>query len=308
VTSEGSTRVPDGFSVALHSAPLEPSVQVLPSGLVLAHFGHGSDDPSELHRTIARARVAVERNPDACPRFASRARSLADLLQLDPPELGPAIGRIVWTSCGDALRVVLDGGRLEAEFVAELAALSSLGLVVDAHWAGGDRVFSALRAAGVAVWETEVGAPVLAEVARPEGIHVLASIVADARPQAPRPRQSPVWTAPRLRQVLLAALASNSLAPLLTELEHRSIPLVFMVELDNSPTMMSWPHIRGPVLPVFADLASLYQAARETRSADRKFGFAAMKLGELRQWAGSDFTVAIGVFDERGAPKYLALD
>jgi hypothetical protein len=307
MTGEASVRVPDGFSVAIYSAQLAPSVQVLPSGLVLAHFGHGSDDPSELHRTNTEARAAVQGNPDARPRFASRARSIAELLQQDSPELAPSAGTIVWTSCGDALRVVLDGGRLEAEFVAELAALPSLGLVVDSDWAAGDRVFSTLRAAGIAVWEAGVGAPVIAEVARPEGSHVLALTVAEAPPREARPQRTPVWTAPRLREILLDAVASNSLAQLLSELEHRSIPLVFMVDTGNSPTMWTWPNVAGPILPVFADLESLYQAARATRPADEKLGFGALKLGELRHWAGTDFNVAIGVFDDRGAPYYLPL-
>jgi hypothetical protein len=146
----------------------------------------------------------------------------------------------------------------------------------------------------------------IAEVTRPEGSQVLALAVTDAPAQEARPRRAPVWTAPRLRELLLDALATGSGVRLRAELERRSIPLVFMVDAGGSPVMRSWPNAEGAVLPVFADLAWLYRAAEDTQATKQGFGFAAMKPGELRQWAATGFSVAIGVFDDRGSPLLLA--
>ena len=303
-----SVRVPEGFSVTLHAIRSIPSVDVLESGLVLASFGSGSDDPAQLMLIIEQARAAVQRLARATPLFATSVRGIEDLLTVESPEMAAAQRNVLWMCSGDGLRIALDGGKRQWGLIADLLSLPSLGLVIDSGWRAGTSLFGGLRAAGVAVWETSRGAPFLVEVARPEGIRVHALTVPDAPERPVEPQIDPVWSSPGMRQVLLQAAATSSFVELQRVLAQRSIPLLFVAGENGSPMMRTWPDVPGPVLPVFADLESLHRSAAGMGLKSEGYEVGALRFANLMQWAHMQHVlVAVGFFDEKGAASYIPL-
>lgn len=301
-----SVEVPEGFRVNVYGIAQQPGVAVLPAGLVLANFGCGSDDPAELLQIVAQAEQAARRSAEARPLFATDVERLEDLLGEEKPATAPARCTIVWACCGDGLRVLLDGGQREAELVAMLTRLPSLGLVIDTGWMAGSGCFEALRSARVVVWQVRPGSPFLIEVTRPDDARVHALTGPDAPDGPPTPRIGPVWSSPRLRRVMLEAATTGSHAGLHHALVDRSIPLVFIVGPDGMPVLHSTPEAPLPTLPVFADLVSLHHAARLLELHDEQYEVGALMFANLMQLAHTQHsTVALGVFDDAGVATYI---
>ncbi len=314
LTDRSNVVVPEGHSVVVYDAAAEPAVQRTESGLVLAHFGVGGDDPDEIFGVAEKADALLRSLPSTSPaiHFARTPRSLSKVFAPASVDTLEVRAGVVWTARQDGLATVLDVPALAERLLAVWQRLSFAHhwlAVADDSWSPTPALDGGLRSAQVGVFRSAANDPVLVEVRRPDGLCIhgfvgqaptISTAVAPARPLA---------RAPRLRRLLLDAVSGGATGPLFQELRGRQTPLVFFVDKRGVPPTMKWPGEAEPFLPVFGDLRALDRAGRELGAPPQGLAVAAMRPTELSAWARkAGLRVVLGVYPDEGAVRYLKVD
>src|SRR5258706_9856804 len=113
LSNVASVTVPAGHYVTLYRMEASPRGVRAGSGLVLAHFGPGGDDPDEIDAIFTEALECARATPNAI-HFARDAYALSDLFMPAKPSLLDAQGAIAWTVREDGLAAIRDGANVDA--------------------------------------------------------------------------------------------------------------------------------------------------------------------------------------------------
>jgi len=108
---------------------------------------------------------------------------------------------------------------------------------------------------------------------------------------------------------MLAAVTGDAgpWTAMLEELRTRRHPLLFFVEPPNRMGVVTWPGA-GVGLPVFGDLRSLFQTAREMNRPPDSFAVGSLPGKELFAYSRDQrLALMLCVFLEDGQVKYLRL-
>jgi hypothetical protein len=295
---------------------LQPTAGVYGAGqgLIVAQFGAGTDDPDEVMQVVDRAlHDFVERGADPSrppTHFVRRATHLAELFAPATPETEEIRDGIVWAVGPQGLWPILRDRAQTERLLGAFRRASSAGqwLIVDDQWAAEDAFESELRALGIEMLQAAPGQPFLAEVRRPDERRLCGFV---ARPPVPSSRGGarPLARAPLLRRLLLNAVMHGDTSAVYDELLARTAGLAFFVGPDRGAQTMQWPGEPSPLLPVYADLESLYRTARELGRSPQSFAVGSLRAPELFAWASQNrFGLALGVFPDEGAVRYLRVD
>lgn len=302
--------VPDGHAVVIHPAPEAPAVTVSPVGVVLAHFGHGGDDPDELISLLeAVKRASTTAAPGRSRGWVGASVTLADLFAAEDPVVSVEGPALVCTIREGGLHALRDAGARAAfeTWYRSVLPLRPVFAVVgrpsleDPGW-------SCLAALDASLSHVENAHEVYVEVLRPNGI-TYCGLVGES-PQSVElapPAEGPLVRAPRYARQLLAAMKSGGNAPAFAAL--RSLRAAgFLAGTDGGVAMMSFPSLRVPMLPVFGDLASLARMAQETGRLPGTYAFGGLPPTKLFAWARSQgFGLALGAYRDDGKVMYLPM-
>ena len=304
--------VPVGHLVKTYDAQPEPSVEATSTGLLLAHLGYGGDDPDEAMSLCDEVYAQLGRTKENPPitQFVTSPRAVSDLFVPNVPVTRGIRGGVVWTARRDALTAVLEDSAARARLFSKFQELSPTPqwFIVDDEWTAGDGPLAHLRSLGLEVIRTEAGAPFLVEVRRSDGLTIAGFVGGPPHFGAANTSRQPLVRAPRLRRVLLAAMANGVSPSFYEELRSRKSLLLFFVIADRTPGMTQWPGDNGVWLPVFADLQSLHRTARDLGKRPQSYGVGGLPSRELFAWAQNKFGLALGVFPDGGPVRYLKMD
>jgi hypothetical protein len=301
--------VPAGHFVTVYKAQPEPCVQACATGLILAHFGFGGDDPEEIIGAFEKVGMDLESKRAAPPttHFVHEPRVISDLFAPKIPATQEVRGGVVWTVCQDGLWPMLQDQTRTNKLLSCFRRLSFTRqwLITDDQWRVHSTLHSSLKELGIGVYQSAPADPFLIEVRRPDGLCIYGFVVRNLIP-APSGGPRPLFRAPRLRRLLLEATAHGATGSFYEELLARKSLLLFSVGMNKAPYMMSWAGEKSPLLPVFADLGSIDRTARELGRSPQSFGIAGLDPKELFDWAfKNQFGIAMGVFPDRGKVQYL---
>ncbi|NOU27872.1 MAG: hypothetical protein HOO96_08210 [Polyangiaceae bacterium] len=302
--------VPDGHAVVIHPAPETPAVTVSAVGVVLAHFGHGGDDPDELVSLLEAAkRASTAAAPGSSRGWVGASITLADLFAAEDPLVTVEAPALVCTIREGGLHALRDA-RARAAFETWYRSVLPLRPVfaVVGRPSLEDPGWSCLAAFDASLIHVENAQEVYVEVLRPNGMTYCGLVGKSPQPvELASPAEGPLVRAPRYARQLLAAMESGGNAPAFAAL--RSLRTAgFLAGLDGSVAMMNFPSLRVPMLPVFGDLTSLARMAQETGRTPGTYAFGSLPPPKLFAWARSQgFGLALGAYRDDGKVMYLPM-
>ena len=342
----GTRVVPPGHHLTRHWPTEDPVFVRTEGGVFIASLGSASDEFQDEFRRIAEEvdrSIAVAETEPAPPVLLSSENSLlSELFAPHDPEVKSIPGLLIWVLdagiaelwLGD-LDLLLAGVRRAQTYQCYRGPITQVVMLAVRHWhsaTGGEiqagmmprpapppgtwELAERLSALGVAVSAIPEDGNFFLEVCRPEaviGALRTEPVPRDATPgtEGVKPGTPPfVVRASRLRRLTLASFESRTeITQLFEELLSRKIALLVISDPRGKISVMSWPGF-GEALPVYPDLSSLLQAARDLKLNPNSLAWAHFLPRDLFTWADQQpfGGVALNVYVDPTRPKYFMID
>lgn len=343
----GDCVVPPDHRVTVHRPTMEPMVQLTHGGAFVVDLGSASDEFQEELRQIADevdGLFAVAK-PTAYL-FASDAHSMSGLFAPNDVSVSKLSGLLLWIIDAGSAHLwehqpdsLLAAIRRVAEHRSSLGPMTQLAVLnVESRptatpemiRAGGATSSSAppgtsglidlLSGAGVPAFAAPQDGVFFIEVCRPDatiGALRTGAFPGDGVPHDTNDTGAPesshfVTRAPRLCRLTLAAAqasSEDSSRKLFEELLSRQIPLLVMTDRGGRTRQMTWKGV-GDALPVYPDLSSLVQAARDLKVDPAALAWAHFSPRDLFAWVDREpfGGIAINAYSDPATPAYFFVD
>ncbi|MDF1664551.1 MAG: hypothetical protein P1V97_22520 [Planctomycetota bacterium] len=322
--SPGSVTIPEGHSVKTYGFQPVPHLTLTAGGIFVVNLGlRGDEGPKEFDKALADIRAQLLKK-QVTSLIAIGSTQLSDLFAPNNPEVNKLQNAVVWVLSESVLLEWMESSEALEQRLAALKHLSSefnashcLSLITKNPTiaAMARDLFSEVAMIRILSGKE----PVLLEVERPEKIF-LSAPMGQAVPDAKSAESielrlenlrsnlliKPLFRAPHFRRLVLQA-AGGDLGPLKEELSSRTFPLLLQNDAQKRIHPMTWPgQLKG--LPVFSDLASLFQAGHETGRSRDQLGVAEFPSMDLLNFAKKqNLSLAFCAYDDAGVPKYYLI-